>query len=96
MRGELWIMNYEFWIGHKLQACTSGGYVFDPNSRIDPLGLSGRGGAKHKEIQEQLRDDLKGLGKNVGTEGQIKLKNDKSRFGDVVIYADNKKKQYGY
>jgi hypothetical protein len=34
------------------------------------LGLSGRGGAKHKEIQEQLRDDLKGLGKNVGTEGR--------------------------
>ncbi|MBO1883015.1 RHS repeat protein [Capnocytophaga sp. Marseille-Q4570] len=69
------------------------GYVFDPNSWIDPLGLSGRGGAKHKEIQEQLRDDLKGLGKNVGTEGQIKLKNDKSRFGDVVVYADDKKKQ---
>ena len=35
----------------------------------------------------------RGLGKSVGTEGQIKLKNDKSRFGDVVVYADDKKKQ---
>ena len=69
------------------------GYVGDNNTWIDVFGLSGRGGAKHKEIQEQLRDDLKGLGKNVGTEGQIKLKNDKSRFGDVVVYADDKKKQ---
>ena len=69
------------------------GYVFDPNSWIDPLGLSGRGGALHQSIQKQLQDDLEGLGKNVGTEGQIKLKNDKSRFGDVVVYADDKKQQ---
>ena len=27
------------------------GYVFDPNSWIDPLGLSGRGGALHQSIQ---------------------------------------------
>ena len=60
------------------------------------MGLSGRGGALHQSIQKQLQDDLEGLGKNVGTEGQIKLKNDKSRFGDVVVYADDKKKQYGY
>ena len=60
-------MNFE--LGTSCKLAPAGGDVFDPNSRIDPLGLSGRGGAKHKEIQEQLRDDLKGLGKNVGTEG---------------------------
>ncbi|WP_308441978.1 RHS repeat domain-containing protein [Capnocytophaga canimorsus] len=67
------------------------GYVFDSNVEVDVLGLSGRGGIIHQSIQNQLRDDLKDLGKNVETEGQIKLKNEKSRFGDVVVYTDDTK-----
>lgn len=47
-------------------------YIHDSNSWIDPFGLSGRGGTLHRSIQDQLRDDLKGLGKSVEAEGQIK------------------------
>jgi len=63
-------------------------YIHDSNSWIDPFGLSGRGGTLHRSIQDQLRDDLKGLGKSVEAEGQIKLKNGQSRFGDLVVRND--------
>ena len=63
-------------------------YIHDSNSWIDPFGLSGRGGTLHRSIQDQLRDDLKGLGKSVEAEGQIKLKNRQSRFGDLVVRND--------
>ncbi len=52
------------------------------------MGLSGRGGTLHQSIQKQLAKDLGDLGKSVGTEGQINLKNGKSRFGDVVVRND--------
>ena len=63
-------------------------YIHDSNSWIDPFGLSGRGGTLHRSIQDQLRDDLKGLGKSVEAEGQIKLKKGQSRFGDLVVRND--------
>ena len=64
------------------------GYVGDSNSRLDLFGLSGRGGTIHRSIQDQLEKDLGNLGKNVETEGQIILKNGRSRFGDVVVRND--------
>lgn len=63
-------------------------YVHDTNAWVDPWGLSGRGGTLHQSIQKQLAKDLGDLGKSVGTEGQINLKNGKSRFGDVVVRND--------
>ena len=35
MRGEL--ANYELWIGHKLQACASGGIVPDKGLKEKPV-----------------------------------------------------------
>ena len=64
------------------------GYVADSNSWLDLFGLSGRGGTIHRSIQDQLEKDLGNLGKNVETEGQIILKNGRSRFGDVVVRND--------
>ena len=29
MRGELWILNFEFWIGHELQARAAGGITIE-------------------------------------------------------------------
>ena len=58
------------------------GYVDDTNIVIDLFGLSGRGGSTHQNIQNQLAISL---GENAEIEGQIKLKNKKSRFGDVVV-----------
>ena len=63
-------------------------YVHDSNSWVDTLGLSGRGGPQHRGIQDRLEKDLGDLGKNVETEGQIKLENGQSRFGDVVVRND--------
>lgn len=60
---------------------------------MERLGLSGRSGTLHQSIKNQLEDDLKNLGKSVGTEGQIKLGSGLSRIGDVVVYADGTKKQ---
>ena len=58
------------------------GYVDNTNIVIDLFGLSGRGSSTHQNIQNQLAIDL---GENAEIEGQIKLKNKKSRFGDVVV-----------
>ena len=60
----------------------------DSNSWLDLFGLSGRGDTIHRRIQDQLEKDLGNLGKNVETEGQIILKNGRSRFGDVVVRND--------
>ena len=69
------------------------GYVDDTNAWIDILGLSGRGGTVHRDIQNTLLDKLKELDKNADSEGQIRLENGKSRFGDVVVYRDATKKE---
>lgn len=58
---------------------------------IDPLALSGRGGTIHRRIQNELSEALKEVKKTVDTEGQIKLPNNTSRFGDVVVRGDTKK-----
>ena len=63
------------------------GYVQDTNSWIDIFGLSGRGGDVHRNIQNQLEEDLGRLrgSNNVKAEGQIILSNNESRFGDVIV-----------
>ena len=63
------------------------GYVKDTNNWIDIFGLSGRGGDVHRNIQDQLVDDLGSLrgSNNVKAEGEIILSNGKSRFGDVIV-----------
>ena len=62
-------------------------YVHDVNAWVDPWGLSGRGGAIHQDIQNQVFEDLKQVYKssNVQIEGQINLGNGTSRYGDVVV-----------
>ena len=66
------------------------GYVPDVNTWLDLWGLSGRGGALHQSIQNQLLTDLKKIyGKErVEIEGEIELGNGLSRYGDVVVYSD--------
>ena len=49
MRG---IMNYEFWIGHKLQACASGGHV-----SIVPIEWKGT--ISDKELGERIASTRK-------------------------------------
>ena len=63
------------------------GYVVDTNIWIDPLGLSGRGGDLHREIQDRLVNDLRRANPNaiVRPEGQIRLPNGRFRFGGVVV-----------
>ena len=67
------------------------GYVENTMLLIDPLALSGRGGTIHRRIQNELSEALKEVKKTVDTEGQIKLPNNTSRFGDVVVRGDTKK-----
>ena len=57
------------------------------NAWVDPWGLSGRGGAIHQDIQNQVFEDLKQVYKrsNVQIEGQINLGNSTSRYGDIVV-----------
>ena len=64
------------------------GYVENTMLLIDPLALSGRGGTIHRRIQDELSKDLGKAKRYVDTEGQIKLSNNTSRFGDVVVRDD--------